>query len=64
MVNSVSIPQYFRMEGDEIKIPRLKTPIKFKKHREIEGKMKSVSITKLSSGKLYLNVLVDRLIER
>ncbi|WP_163329540.1 IS200/IS605 family element RNA-guided endonuclease TnpB [Desulfurobacterium thermolithotrophum] len=59
-VNSISIPQYFRIEGDKIKIPKLKTPIKFKKHRSIEGKVKSISITKLSSGKFYLNVLVDR----
>ncbi len=62
-VNSVSIPQHFRIEGNKIKIPKLRTPIKFKKHREIEGKIKSVSITKLPSGKFYLNVLVDREIE-
>ncbi len=61
--NSVSIPQHFRIEGDKIKIPKLRTPIKFKKHREIEGKIKSVSITKLPSGKFYLNILVDREIE-
>ena len=61
--NSVSIPQHFRIERDKIKIPKLRTPIKFKKHREIEGKIKSVSITKLPSGKFYLNILVDREIE-
>jgi len=59
-INSVLIPQHFRIEGDKIKIPKLKTPIKFKKHREIEGKIKSISITKLPSGKFYLNVLVNR----
>lgn len=62
-VNSVSIPQHFRIEGNKIKIPKLRTLIKFKKHRNIEGKIKSVSITKLPSGKFYLNVLVDRKIE-
>ena len=45
-VNSVSIPQHFRIEGNRVKIPKLKTPIKFKKHREIEGKIKSISITR------------------
>ncbi|TCK03418.1 IS200/IS605 family element RNA-guided endonuclease TnpB [Phorcysia thermohydrogeniphila] len=59
-INSVSIPQHFRIEGNKIKIPKLKTPIKFKKHREIEGRVKSISITKLPSGKFYLNILVDR----
>ncbi len=62
-INSVSIPQHFRIEENKIKIPKLKTPIKFKKHREIEGKIKSVSITELPSGKFYLNILVDREIE-
>lgn len=62
-VNSVSIPQHFRIEGNRVKIPKLKTSIKFKKHREIKGKIKSVSITKLPSGKFYLNVIVDREIE-
>jgi len=58
--NSISIPQHFSIEGNKIKIPKLKTPIKFKKHREIEGRIKSISITKLPSGKFYLNILVDR----
>ncbi|ADY73402.1 transposase, IS605 OrfB family [Desulfurobacterium thermolithotrophum DSM 11699] len=62
-VNSVSIPQYFKIEENRIKISKLETPIKFKKHRSIEGKVKSISITKLPSGKFYLNVLVDREIE-
>jgi len=62
-VNSVSVPQHFCIEGNRIKIPKLKTPIKFKKQREIEGRIKSVSITKLPSGKFYLNVPVDREIE-
>jgi len=62
-VNSVSIPQHFRIEGNRVKIPKLKTLIKFRKYREIEGKIKSISITKLPSGKFYLNVLVDREIE-
>jgi putative transposase len=59
-VNSVSIPQHFRIEGNRVKIPKLKTPIKFKKHREIEGKIKSISITRRPSGKFYLNVLTDK----
>jgi putative transposase len=59
-INSVSILQYFQIEGNKVKVPKLKTPIKFKKHREIEGRIKSISITKLPSGKFHLNVLVDR----
>ncbi|WP_411376629.1 IS200/IS605 family element RNA-guided endonuclease TnpB [Desulfurobacterium thermolithotrophum] len=62
-VNSVSIPQHFQIEGNRLKIPKLKTSIKFKKHRKIEGRIKSISITKLPSGKFYLNILVDKKIE-
>lgn len=61
--NSISIPQHFRVEGNKVRIPKLKTPIRFIKHREIEGKIKSVSITKTPTGKFYLNVLVEREIE-
>ena len=60
--NSISIPQHFKIIENRIKIPKLKIPIKFKKHRVIEGKIKSISITITPSGKYYLNVLVDRII--
>ncbi|WP_239500181.1 RNA-guided endonuclease InsQ/TnpB family protein [Desulfurobacterium thermolithotrophum] len=62
-INSVSISQHFQIEENKVKIPKLKTPIKFKKHREIEGRIKGISIIKLPSGKFYLNVLVDKKIE-
>ncbi len=58
--NAVVIPQHFKIEGNKVKIPKLKTPIKFKKHREIEGRIKSISIVRTPTGKYYLNVLVDR----
>ena len=61
--NSVSIPQHFKIEGNKVRIPKLKTPIRFIGHREIEGKIKSISITKTPTGKFYLNVLVEREIE-
>jgi len=61
--NSISIPQHFKVEGNKVRIPKLKTPIRFIKHREIEGRIKSVSITKTPTGKFYLNVLVEREIE-
>jgi putative transposase len=58
--NAVVIPQHFKIEGNRVKIPKLKTLIKFKKQREIEGKVKSISIVRTPTGKYYLNVLVDR----
>ncbi len=61
--NSVPIPQHFKIEGNKVRIPKLKVPIRFIKHREIEGNIKSISITKTPTGKFYLNVLVEREIE-
>ena len=58
--NSISIPQHFEIIENKIKIPKLKTFIKFKKHRNIEGKIKSISIAITPSGKYYLNILVDK----
>ena len=46
-----------------IKIPKLKSLIKFRKHRDILGKIISISITKTSSGKFYLNILVRKTIQ-
>jgi len=61
--NSISILQHFEIVENKIKIPKLKTPIKFKKHRVIEDKIKSISIAITPSGKYYLNVLVDKAIQ-
>ena len=61
--SSISIPQHFTIDSNKVKIPKLKKPLRFIKHREIEGKVKSLSITKTPTGKFYLNVLVDRVIE-
>ena len=58
--NSISIPQHFTIEGNKVKIPKLKKPLRFIKHREIEGEIKSISITKTPAGKFFLNVLVNR----
>ncbi len=59
-INSISIPQHFKIESNKVKIPKLKTSIKFKKHRVIGWEIKSISITITPSGKYYLNVLTDR----
>ena len=58
--NAVSIPQHFKIVGNRVKIPKLKTTLKFKKHREIKGAIKSISIAMTPSGKFYLNVLTQR----
>jgi len=62
--NSISIPQFFKIEKGKLFIPKLKDPIKIILHRQIQGKIKSISITKNPSGKYYLNILVEKELEK
>lgn len=43
---SFVVPQHFVINGDTVKIPKLDTTIKFKKHRELVGVAKSLSIVR------------------
>ncbi|KKM70559.1 hypothetical protein LCGC14_1439510 [marine sediment metagenome] len=58
--NSISIPQFFKIADNKLYIPKLKTAIPIILHRKSIGNIKSISITKTPSGKYYLNVLVER----
>lgn len=42
-----------------IKIPKIKTPIPANIHREIGGKVKSITISRTVTGKYYASILVD-----
>lgn len=42
-----------------IKIPKLKTMIKIKLHREFTGKIKSATLSQNPSGKYFISILVD-----
>jgi putative transposase len=53
---SFRVPQHFLITEDgKLKLPKM-TPIKMVIHREIEGEIKSVTITKTASGKYYASV--------
>lgn len=43
----------------KLKIPKLKSLINVKQHREIKGIIKSATISKVPSGKYYVSVLVE-----
>lgn len=47
------------IEGFYIKIPKLKSMIKIKLHRQFEGTIKSCTLSKTPSNKYYISVLVD-----
>ncbi len=50
-----------KVEDNFIKIPKLKTPIKFIKHRELppDGAIKNVTISKDSKDKFYISINVE-----
>lgn len=47
------------IENGYIKVPKLKTMIKIKKHREFEGLIKSSTISQTPSGKYFISILVE-----
>ena len=58
--SSIVKPQRFTIENSCISIPKLKTAIKVKFHRKVYEAVKSVSISKTTSGKYYVNMLVEK----
>ena len=52
---SFEIPQNWKITGNTIKIPKLKTLLKFVKHRPIKGKICSITISKTKTNKYFIS---------
>lgn len=52
---SFHIPQHWKLNGNTIKIPKLKTSLKFIKSRPIEGKICSITISKSKTNKYFIS---------
>jgi putative transposase len=61
--DSFRCPQFVRVESDKLFIPKFKEGIKFKKHRDIKGVIKSCTISKRPSGKYYVSILTEQEID-
>lgn len=56
---SFRVPQHFSItEDSKLKLPKM-SPIKMVIHREIEGDIKSVTISKTPSGKYYASIVTE-----
>jgi len=55
---SFSVPQHFAIHDNFLDIPKCKG-IKIKLHRDIEGTMKSITISRTPSGKYFASVLCE-----
>lgn len=47
------------IEANHIKVPKLKSMIKIKQHRQFTGLIKSCTISQVPSGKYFISILVD-----
>ena len=52
------------IEDGYLKLPKLKTKVKIKQHRQFKGVVKSATISKTPTGKYYVSILVDTKIEK
>jgi putative transposase len=56
--NSFNIPQHISLKREDIiQIPKFKEGLKFVKHKELKGRIKSATISKNPSGKYYISFL-------
>lgn len=57
---SFTVPQHFSVEGNYLFIPKLKTGLKVKFHRPVEGTVKSCTISRDPSGKYFVSFAVEQ----
>ena len=56
---SFTVPQHFTINDNHLTIPKFKTPIRMFAHRNIEGKAKSLTISKTPAGRYYVSILSE-----
>ena len=61
--NTFTIPQFGTLTNNKIHIPKFKDGIKVKLHREVEGKIGKMNITKTPTGKYYVSIFTEQEVE-
>lgn len=61
--NTFTIPQSGKIENGKIIIPKFKDGIKVKLHREVKGKIGKMTITKTPTGKYYVSIFTEQIID-
>ena len=61
--NTFTIPQFGTVSNGLLFIPKFKDGIKVKLHREVKGKIGKMSITKTPTGKYYVSIFTEQVIE-
>ena len=61
--NTFTIPQFGTVSNGMLHIPKFKDGIKIKLHRELVGKIGKMSISKTPTGKYYVSVFTEQIID-
>ena len=61
--NTFTIPQFGTVSNGLLFIPKFKDSIKVKLHREVKGKIGKMNITKTPTGKYYVSIFTEQVIE-
>jgi len=62
--NSFTVPQFGQIEDGRIKIPKFKKGITVIAHREVQGKIGKMTISKTPTGKYYVSIFTEQEIEQ
>ena len=62
--NTFTVPQFGKLEDGKIIIPKFKDGIKVKLHREVNGEIGKMSITKTPTGKYYVSIFTEQEVEK
>ena len=61
--SAFTIPQFAKLEEGKLILPKFKGGIKVKLHREVNGKIGKMSITKTPTGKYYVSIFTEQHLE-
>jgi putative transposase len=57
--NSFTVPQFVKLDGNKLKIPKFKYPIKVIIDRKFKGLIKSCNISKTTTNEYFVSILVE-----
>ena len=56
---SITFPDNVRVSEDGLILPKFKTPIKMKQHRQLNGKVCHATVSRSATGKYYVSILCE-----
>jgi putative transposase len=57
---SFTIPQHFKLKGKKVYFPKFKDGIKVKKHKKLEGKFVVATLSRTTTNKYYISIIVEK----